>query len=510
MNGLTIALHYGGGKHLYEQIYLHIKKEIREGKLLQGERLPSTRSLAEFLQVSRSTVELAYGQLVSEGYIEAKPYRGYFVCPAEELFDLEKTEDMTEKWEKEKTGDMAEEWEAEKTGNMAEGWEAEKTGDMTEEWEKEKAGKENMAGYAYDFSPNTIDMSAFPYDTWKKITKNILVGANSNIFVSGSPKGDYILRETIAHYLHTSRGVNCRPEQIIIGAGNDYLLMLLEKILGRHVKIAIENPTYRRAYRIFDSFAYRISPVAMDRKGMSAEGLRESEADVAYVMPSHQYPTGIVMPIGRRMELLKWAGEKEGRYLIEDDYDSEFRFKGKPVPSLQASDRAGKVIYIGTFSKSIAPAIRIGYMVLPLPLLQVYEEKCSFYSTTVSRIDQRILNEFIGNGHFERHLNRMRKIYREKHDLLLSGLKTMGDSFAISGENAGLHILLQDKLGRSEKQLTKAPAAVGVRVYGLSEFCVGEIAPQWNRETVILGYASLSREQIVEGLRRLEEAWRER
>ncbi len=478
MNGLTIALHYGGGKHLYEQIYLHIKKEIREGKLLQGERLPSTRSLAEFLQVSRSTVELAYGQLVSEGYIEAKPYRGYFVCPAEELFDLEKT------------GDMAEEWEAEKTG------------DVTEEGEK--------AGYAYDFSPNTIDMSAFPYDTWKKITKNILVGANSNIFVSGSPKGDYILRETIAHYLHTSRGVNCRPEQIIIGAGNDYLLMLLEKILGRHVKIAIENPTYRRAYRIFDSFAYRISPVAMDRKGMSAEGLRESEADVAYVMPSHQYPTGIVMPIGRRMELLKWAGEKEGRYLIEDDYDSEFRFKGKPVPSLQASDRAGKVIYIGTFSKSIAPAIRIGYMVLPLPLLQVYEEKCSFYSTTVSRIDQRILNEFIGNGHFERHLNRMRKIYREKHDLLLSGLKTMGDSFAISGENAGLHILLQDKLGRSEKQLTKAAAAVGVRVYGLSEFCVGEIAPQWNRETVILGYASLSREQIVEGLRRLEEAWRER
>ena len=171
MNGLTIALHYGGGKHLYEQIYLHIKKEIREGKLLQGERLPSTRSLAEFLQVSRSTVELAYGQLVSEGYIEAKPYRGYFVCPAEELFDLEKTEDMTEKWEKEKTGDMAEEWEAEKTGNMAEGWEAEKTGDMTEEWEKEKAGKENMAGYAYDFSPNTIDMSAFPRSEERRVGK---------------------------------------------------------------------------------------------------------------------------------------------------------------------------------------------------------------------------------------------------------------------------------------------------------------------------------------------------
>ena len=471
MNGLTIALEQDGRKHLYEQIYLYIKKEIREGKLLQGEKLPSTRSLSEFLQVSRSTVDLAYGQLLSEGYIEARPYRGYFVCPVEDLFDLEKE------------------------------------GMAPEEWERKE--EKNEKNYAYDFSPNTIDMTAFPYATWKKITKNILVDANSDMFASGSPKGDYILRETIAHYLHTSRGVNCRPEQIIIGAGNDYLLMLLEKILGRHVKIAMENPTYRRAYRIFESFAYHISPIAMDGSGMSAEGLRKCEADVAYVMPSHQYPTGIVMPIGRRMELLKWAGEKEGRYLIEDDYVSEFRFKGKPVPSLQASDRAGKVIYIGTFSKSIAPAIRIGYMVLPMPLLRIYEEKCSFYSTTVSRIDQQILNEFIGKGHFERHLNRMRKLYREKHDLLLGELKGMEKSFSILGENAGLHILLRDKLGRSEKELTGAAAAAGVRVYGLSEFCVGEIAPGWKGETVILGYASLSREEIKEGLQRLRKAWGE-
>lgn len=484
MNDLTIELRQDNGKHLYEQIYLHIRREIRKGKLLQGEKLPSTRSLAEFLQVSRSTVELAYDQLLSEGYIEAKPYRGYFVCPAEGLLD------------------MGKEMPAE------DGWKSWKSVEMER---KEGYGTYGMHGpdqaYDYDFSPNTIDMSAFPYATWKKITKGILVDANSEIFLSGSPKGDFILRETIARYLHTSRGVNCRPEQIIVGAGNDYLLMLLEKILGRHVKIAMENPTYRRAYRIFDSFAYRISPIAMDGSGMSAKGLRESEADVAYVMPSHQYPTGIVMPIGRRMELLKWAGEKEGRYLIEDDYDSEFRFKGKPVPSLQASDRGGKVIYIGTFSKSIAPAIRIGYMVLPPPLLKIYEEKCSFYSTTVSRIDQRILNEFIGKGYFERHLNRMRRIYREKHDMVLNGLKGMEKDFAVSGENAGLHILLQDRRGRSEENLVGAAAEAGVRVYGLSEFCVGEMAPQWKRDTVVLGYASLGKEQIAEGMERLESAW---
>ncbi len=479
MNDLAIVLRQDSERHLYEQIYDYIRQEIRKGKLLHGEKLPSTRSLAEFLQVSRSTVELAYEQLLSEGYIEAKPYRGFFVCPVEELFDLEAEE-------KEEHGKEEHVWEP----------------------EIRAYGGRTQTECAYDFSPNTIDISAFPYATWKKITKNILVDANSEIFASGSPKGDYELRETIVRYLHSSRGVNCSPEQVIVGAGNDYLLMLLEKILGRHVKIAMENPTYKRAYRIFESFAYRITPIPMDGSGMSVQGLKESDADVAYVMPSHQYPTGIVMPIGRRMELLRWASEKEGRYLIEDDYDSEFRFKGKPVPSLQASDRAGKVIYIGTFSKAIAPAIRIGYMVLPPSLMQVYEQKCSFYSTTVSRIDQRILNEFIGKGHFERHLNRMRKLYREKHDLLLKELKGMEKAFVISGEGAGLHLLVRSRKGCSEQQLAQKAMEAGVKVYGMSDFCVGQLPENWSADTVILGYASLSREQIVEGMERLRQAWR--
>lgn len=469
MNDLAIVLSQNGGKHLYEQIYEYIKNEIRKGKLPEGERLPSTRSLAGFLQVARSTVELAYEQLLSEGYIEAIPCKGYFVCAAEDLLDLE--------------------------GGIA----LERSPRMEER-------TQNKEEYLYDFSPSAIDMTSFPFATWKKITKNILVDANSEMFASGSPKGDIELRETIGRYLHSSRGVNCRPEQIIVGAGNDYLLMLLEKILGRHVKIAMENPTYKRAYRIFDSFAYQIHPVAMDAGGMCVEELRRSGADAAYVMPSHQYPMGVIMPIGRRMELLKWAAEREGRYLIEDDYDSEFRFKGKPVPALQASDRADKVIYIGTFSKSIAPAIRISYMVLPMPLLKIYEEKCFFYSATVSRIDQRILNEFIEKGYFERYLNKMRKIYREKHDLLLGELKTIEGDFRISGENAGLHLLLRSKKGCNEKELVEAAALAGVRVYGLSESCVGEPAP--DNSTVILGYAALGKEQIIEGMKLLKMAWK--
>lgn len=468
MNDLAIVLSQNGGKHLYEQIYDYIKNEIRKGKLPEGEKLPSTRSLAGFLQVARSTVELAYEQLLSEGYIESVPCRGYFVCGAEELLDLE--------------GDGAPE--------------------RSQDTEEDAQSKEK---YLYDFSPSAIDMSAFPFATWKKITKNILVDANSELFAAGSPKGDIELRETIGRYLHSSRGVNCRPEQIIVGAGNDYLLMLLEKILGRHVKIAMENPTYKRAYRIFDSFAYEIHPVAMDAGGMCVEELRRSGADAAYVMPSHQYPMGVIMPIGRRMELLKWAAEKEGRYLIEDDYDSEFRFKGKPVPALQASDRADKVIYIGTFSKSIAPAIRISYMVLPMPLLKIYEKRCFFYSATVSRIDQRILNEFIEKGYFERYLNKMRKLYREKHDLLLGELKTMESGFRIAGENAGLHLLLRSKKGYKEKELVEAAAREGVRVYGLSESCVGEPPP--DHSTVILGYAALEKAQITDGMKLLKKAW---
>lgn len=491
MNGLLIALRQDGGKHLYEQIYGYIKEEIRKGRLRFGERLPSTRSLSEFLQVSRSTVELAYGQLLSEGYIEARPYRGYFVCQVEELFDF------TDR-------------EAAREAGMLSGEPLRENGAADGRGRPVCGGRQNSAAdctYLCDFSPDSIDMTVFPYATWKKITKEILVDANSEMFSSGSPKGDYALRETIARYLHSSRGVNCHPEQVIIGAGNDYILMLLEKILGRHVEVAMENPTYRKAYRIFASFAYPIASVEMDGFGMSVEGLRKTGAKVAYVMPSHQYPMGIVMPIGRRMELLKWAGEQEDRYVIEDDYDSEFRFKGKPIPSLQASDRLGKVIYTGTFSKSIAPAIRIGYMVLPLPLLRIYEERCRIYSTTVSRIDQRILNEFIAGGHFERHLNRMRKVYREKHDLLVNGCRGMGHDFVLSGENAGLHLLLQDKRGRSEKMLVERAGEAGVKVYGLSEFYMDGVAPERESGTVVLGYAAPDKGQIQTGLDLLKKVW---
>lgn len=467
MYDMTIRLRTDSDKCLYQQIYEHIRQEIREGKLLAGERLPSTRSLAEYLQVARSTVDYAYDQLLSEGYIEAKPYKGYFVCRLEGIFTMEQQE-------------------------------------MTEPEVVRPDSQEDGTQVQVDFSPYGIDMTGFPFGVWKRITKNILNDSNSELFAQGEPQGDYDLRMTISRYLHSSRGVNCRPEQIIVGAGNDYLLLLLEKILGRHVGIAMENPTYKRAYRIFQSFAYRIYTVDMDDKGMRADKLFSLPVRAAYVMPSHQYPTGAVMTIGRRAELLRWAEKEPDRYLIEDDYDSEFRYRGKPIPSLQSSDKRGKVIYIGTFSKAIAPAIRVSYMVLPESLLEVYRRDCSFYSCTVSRIDQRILNEFIRDGYFERHLNKMRMHYRAKHDLLLAELEPFKKAFTISGEDAGLHLLLTAKGAVTEAQLLSAATEAGVKVYGMSENMVETDAP---KATILLGFGSVSEPEMKEGLHRLQKAW---
>lgn len=482
MIDLAIQLTDDGEKCLYQQIYEHIRDEIRTGKLLAGEKLPSTRSLADYLQVARSTVDFAYGQLVAEGYVEARPCRGYFVCRVEELLNLSAGSDKAQL--------KGEENECRRNS-------------------RERQVGEKQQEILYDFSPHAVSLKDFPFATWKKITKNILVDANSEMFALGDAQGDLQLRETIGRYLHTSRGVNCKPEQIIIGAGTDYLFLILEKILGRHVPIAMEEPTYKRAYRIFQSFAYEIEAVPMDRSGMDVEKLKQTRARVAYVMPSHQYPTGVVMPIGRRMELLKWAKEEEDRYLIEDDYDSEFRYRGKPIPSLQASDRAGRVIYMGTFSKSIAPAIRVGYMVLPESLLTRYRENCGCYASTVSRIDQRILNEFIRDGYFERYLNKMRKIYRERHDFLLKLLDPIAKSFEITGENAGLHLLLSSKEGITEEELLLAAKKEGIRLYGISDACMeGRSTPEKPfHDTVLLGYGAMEKQELEKGIQALKKAW---
>lgn len=456
---------------LYEQIYLYLKNEIKAGRLRAGKRLPSTRRLAEHLKVSRSTTQMAYDQLLSEGYIEAKACKGYFVLDVKELVELKETAFPSFIVDKE----------------------------------------EEQKGCRIDFSPRGIDLESFPYGTWRKISKKILVDDKKELFLSGNRQGEPSLREAIGSYLHMARGVRVSPEQIVLGAGNEYLLMLLYQILGPNKVIGMENPTYKQAYYVFESLGYRIKPISMDAQGICVDLLEKEGVELAYVMPSHQHPMGIVMPVGRRMELLKWAGEKKGRYIIEDDYDSEFRYRGKPIPALQGNDRKDSVIYLGTFSRSIAPAIRISYMVLPKPLLQVYREKCGFYASTVSRIDQNILYEFLVSGAYERHLNKMRAIYRAKHDLLLAGIRPLEALFEVMGENAGVHILLQRRQGEetsgmSEKEMVEQAGKLGVRVYGLSDFYIHAVHND-SLPTIVLGYANLTEEEIQKGTALLQKAY---
>lgn len=480
---------------LYEQIYGYIKKEIRSGSLKASTRLPSTRVLAEHLKVSRSTTQMAYEQLVSEGYIETVPCKGYFVTRIEELVEVKQ----------ESCGEFEENFEdgfADCFGNK---FGAEFGAEFGVESEAELEAQ-RPERYVVDFSPRGIDLSHFPYNVWRKVTKNTLVDDNKELFLTGNPQGEPGLREAIRGYLHSARGVNCTREQIIVGAGSEYLLMLLSRILGTDRVIGMESPTYRQAYLVLNSQGFHVVPVEMDRYGLSAELLEKSGADIAYVMPSHQYPMGIVMPVRRRQELLNWAGRDAARYLIEDDYDSEFRYKGKPIPALQGMDTAGKVIYIGTFSKSIAPAIRVSYMVLPMPLLELYQKTAGFYASTVSRIDQNILYQFLVDGYYERHLNRMRAIYKAKHDTLMAALKELETEFSVKGEYAGLHVLLTHRKGRPENWLLAQAGKAGVKVYGLSSYF---IHPQHNMytSTVVLGYAKLDAEEIERGIALLKQAW---
>jgi DNA-binding transcriptional MocR family regulator len=465
MNELTINLNSHAKEPLYEQIYEYIKEEIRNNRISFNTKLPSTRALALHLQVSRSTVDMAYSQLLSEGYIEAIPYKGYYACQIDELYSLDRKELAVSELFPE---------------------------------EKEK--------YQYNYSYTGIDLTSFPYNTWRKITKSTLNDDNKELFQIGSRKGDLAFRESIRKYLYQSRGVVCNTEQIIIGAGNDYMIILLSLILGKDHLIAMENPTYKPAFRSFSGLGYKVLPIPLDKNGMDVKILEKTEASIAYVMPSHQFPLGTVMPVRRRMELLNWAKGRQKRYIIEDDYDSEFRYKGKPIPALQGYDRDGKVIYMGTFSKAIAPAIRMNYMVLPPSLLEVYDKKCSFCTSTVSRIDQTIVNTFITEGYFERHLNRMRAIYRSKHDILLNELRWLGEDFEISGEYAGLHILVKAKNGLTEAELIQRAKEKGIRVYGLSEHYISGSEDSENN-TVLIGYANMTEKKIKESLPLLAEAW---
>lgn len=466
MNDLLIPLKEDSRFPMYRQIYDHIKNEIQKGKMKAGEKLPSSRILAKNLCISRSTVDMAYDQLLAEGYIESVPCKGYYVCQMEGIYFDRKKKEFPEVNSGQKPSDTV---------------------------------------YRWDFALNGIAPGGFPHNIWRKLSREVLSQEGDSLFQLGDPCGEPGIRQAVAEYLHSARGVDCDPGQIIIGAGNDYLLMLLWVILGKNRKIAMENPTYLSAYYDFLHMGSHILPVGQDEQGIRIEELEKTEADTVYVMPSHQFPMGMVMPLKRRTELLKWAGAREGRYIIEDDYDSEFRYKGQPIPALSGFDQKGCVIYLGTFSKSLAPSVRVSYMVLPRELMNTYLSLEHLFSVTVSRTDQKILELFLREGYYERHLNRMRAVYKNKHDLMVKCLKDMSHICTFSGENAGVHLLVEFCNRLTEQEAVFRAKESGIKVYGVSEYRIQKTSKEENM--VLLGYATLREEDIEKAMKSLKKIW---
>ena len=470
MNELMIPLDTKSLTPLYQQIEEYLKQEIQEGRLVAGMRLPSSRALSANLLVSRSTIETAYDQLVAEGYIEPVAYKGYYVCEIEGMY-FQKAE-YTKQNNPEKT---------------------------------EIKQRRKLQKYRYDFALNGIAPESFPTHTWKQLAKQVLNDSTEEIFAQGNPYGEDSFREAIAEYLYHARGVKCEKSQILVGAGNDYLLMVLATLFECNKKVAMENPTYLSAWYDLKHTGCSMCTVKSDEMGICIEELEKTGADVVYVMPSHQFPMGTVMPLKRRMELLRWADENQ-TYIIEDDYGSEFRYKGKPIPALQGFDKNERVIYIGTFSKSIAPSIRISYMALPKKLMRYYQSRYPF-AVTISKVDQKIVELFLRNGHYERHLNRMRRLYKSKHDWILRWVKEeMSEICSCFGEHAGIHLLLRFHNGISEDEAVERAKSAGIRVYGLSEFFVQE--KKETEAVVLIGYATLTEEEIKEALQILSRIWK--
>ncbi len=458
MYNLTFVYDKNIKKSLYEQLYEYIAKEIHLGRILEGERLPSKKSLALHLKISVNTVETAYSMLVDEGYIVPKPRSGYYVLKVEMPIL-----------------------------------------DEVSSPHKNEVKKRADNKYKIDFKTNSTDVKSFPYATWVKLSREIMYSKPELLDV-GDFRGDIELRESIAKYLHEFRGVHTKPENIVIGAGIEYLLTLLTHILKGKI-YAVENPGYSKAEQILKNSANAVNYIPVDNGGMSIDYLNHTNSDIVYLTPSHQFPTGVVMPIGRRLDLIRWATQKAGRYIIEDDYNGEFNFGTKPIPAIQGLSQADRVIYVSTFSRILAPSIRISYMALPDELMSEYEKHFFGYTCTVPRFEQHTLNRFIERGYFSRHLNRVKNVYRKRCERLYEILNV--EDVQISGEKAGLHLLIRTP--DAEKFIETARDR-GIKLYRLDNYYFS--SPQQSSDTVIIGYGGCCDEDITELEKVVKEVWR--
>ena len=453
---LTYSMEGRNGLPLYDYLSRRIKEDIWAGKLRPGEKLPSKRALARNLEVSVVTVENAYAQLVAEGYLYTREKSGYFVSALD-------------------------------TG-------AKPTPAPTLPAMEEPEGK-----WLLDLHSGGSGTEGFPFAVWARLMRRVISDEGERLLKVSPHSGVPELRRAIVGYLRQFRGIEASPEQVVVGAGTEYLYNLIVQLLGRDKVFGLERPGYPKAGKVYALNGADCVPLTMDSQGVTVESVRESGAQVIHLSPSHQFPSGIVTPIARRQSLLRWAREEAGRYIIEDDYDSEFRFTGRPIPTLQSIDRGGQVIYMNTFSRTLAPSLRISYMVLPPALLEEYRKKLGFYSCTVPAMEQYTLARFLSGGGFETHVNRMRVFYRGRRDQVLSALadSPLKGRYEVRGEDAGLHFLVGLDTARSDRKLAALARKEGIRLSFLTDYGGGE--EHW----LVVNYPGADLERLPQALEKL-------
>ncbi|MBQ8357631.1 MAG: PLP-dependent aminotransferase family protein [Clostridia bacterium] len=452
-----------GGK-LCDALPAALRADILSGTLTPGEKLPSKRRFAEHHGISVNTVQNAYEQLIAEGYIEARERSGYYVAD----------------------------------------FPAELPPVPTPAGQRHTNKEEKKADVILDLVTNTTDASRFPFSLWARLMRRVLTEEESRLLAPLPAAGAPALREAIAAYLREGRGIAADSEQIVIGAGTEYLYQLLLHLLGRERCFGVENPGHTKIARIYALNGVRFCPVPLDEGGVDPAALDPLGVEVLHISPNHHFPTGTVMPATRRRALLHWM-QGGDRYIIEDDYDSEFRFTGRPIPPLFGMDEAGRVIYMNTFSKTIAPSMRISYMVLPKSLLPRYRDMLGFYACPVPAFEQYTLARFLREGHFERHLHRMRTFYRTRRDEVISLLKNapFADRIDIREADAGLHFLVRINTQRSDAELRSVFEKNGIRVAFLGDYDIG--GKRSDTHTVVLNYSGVEPRELAAGILCLAE-----
>lgn len=463
---ITIDFSCRGTTGLCDFLISSIKKMIISGKIKSNEKLPSKRALAEHLGVSVITVQNAYAQLICEGYIYSIEKKGFY---ATELNFLPLNHSGI--YSKKKAWPLAAQNREVTVASKK------KESQLNTQDSSEDSFLYDTKKLFVDFTSNSTSADKFPFSLWARIMREVLNRKDEKLLSRSSIKGVYELRKAIAKHLNDFRGMHINPEQIIIGAGTESLYSLLVQFLGRSNIYAVENPGYHKVMEVFHLNGTNCIHLKMDSGGISIENLIESNANIVHVSPAHHFPTGIIMPVKRRSELLSWAEGEPNRFIIEDDYDSEFRFNGKPLATLQSSDINSKVIYMNTFSKTLSPSFRISYMVLPENLVSGFEKKLGFYSCQVSSFEQFTLAKFIEEGHYEKHINKMKNYYRGIRNDFINALKKskLSSISEIEEEDSGLHFILNIKSVFAPEELKKRLLQKGINIALLNDYYYGSV-----------------------------------